>query len=155
MIINLVEGLRCKNPVKGSTMVGFQPCLQTLDQDDIERLGQTHKLITAQNYDRKKIQSADPVGIIFAKHLKTHYLNYNIDPQRLDQSEFHPILIVKYCQGSKKHLEDPFLNGDFPQLHCLCIGLPVFGIQSDHMRKYMSKIQLIPNLQCSRVKVIL
>ncbi len=43
-------------------------------------------------------------------------------------------------EGSKKHLDDPVPNGDFPVLHCLGIVSSVSGIISDHIRKYMSKI---------------
>ncbi len=55
--------------------------------------------------------------------------------------------IARYCEGSKKPLDDPVPNGDFPVLHCLGIGSSVSGIRSDQIRKYMSKFEPIPNLQ--------
>jgi hypothetical protein len=47
--------------------------------------------------------------------------------------------IIRYHEGSKKHLGDPVPNSDFPVLHCLSIRSSVSGIRSDRIRKYMSK----------------
>jgi hypothetical protein len=54
--------------------------------------------------------------------------------------------IVRYGQVSpgiakaqKSILMIQFLNGDFPVLHCLGIGLSVLGIRSYCIGKYMSK----------------
>ncbi len=47
---------------------------------------------------------------------------------------------VKYCEGSKKYLDDLVPNSDFPELHSLVIGLSVAGISSDHFGKCMPKI---------------
>jgi hypothetical protein len=49
-------------------------------------------------------------------------------------------------EGTKNHLDDPVLKLDFPIFHCLGIGSSVSGIRLDQIRKYMSKIWLIPNL---------
>jgi hypothetical protein len=35
---------------------------------------------------------------------------------------------VRYCEGLKKHLDNPLPNGDFPVLHCHGIILLVLGI---------------------------
>ncbi len=59
--------------------------------------------------------------------------------------------IIRYREVSqrlKDHLDDPVLNGDFPILHYLSIGLSVLGIEHYHIRKYLSKIKLMPNLLC-------
>ncbi len=57
-------------------------------------------------------------------------------------------VITRYREGSKKHLDDPVPNSDFPVLHCLGIGSSVSGIRSYQIEKYMSKFQPIPNLIC-------
>ncbi len=41
--------------------------------------------------------------------------------------------IVRCREGSKKHLDDPVHNGDFPALHCLDIGSSVSGIRLGHI----------------------
>ncbi len=61
-------------------------------------------------------------------------------------SWFHPV--IRYCEGSKKHLDDPFPNSDFLVLHCLGIRSSVSGIGSYRIGKNMSKIELIPSLLC-------
>ncbi len=38
------------------------------------------------------------------------------------------VSIIKYCEGSKKYLNNPVPNGDFPILHCLGIGSSVSDI---------------------------
>ncbi len=35
----------------------------------------------------------------------------------------------------KKHFDNPVPNGDFPELHCLGIGLSVLGIGLDRIGK--------------------
>ncbi len=58
--------------------------------------------------------------------------------------------IIRHHQvscGLKKHLDDPVPYIDFPVLHCLGIRSSVSGIRSDQIRKYMSKIQPMANLQ--------
>jgi hypothetical protein len=56
--------------------------------------------------------------------------------------------VARYREGSKKHLDDLVTNSDFPVLHCLGIGLSIFGIGSYHIGKYMSNFQPIPRLIC-------
>jgi hypothetical protein len=51
-----------------------------------------------------------------------------------------------YHEGSKKHLDNLVLNGDFLVLHCLGMGLSVSGIRLEWIGKYMSKFKPIPNL---------
>jgi hypothetical protein len=43
--------------------------------------------------------------------------------------------ITRYAKGSKKHLDDPVPNGEFPVLHWLGIGSSVLGSFSDCIRK--------------------
>ena len=45
--------------------------------------------------------------------------------------------IIRYCEGSKKHLDDPVTNDNFPVLHFHGIGLSVSGIGSDSIGKYI------------------
>jgi hypothetical protein len=37
--------------------------------------------------------------------------------------------IIRYRESSKKHLDDPVPNGDFPELYCLGIRSSVSGIE--------------------------
>ncbi len=63
----------------------------------------------------------------------------------------HIVGIIWYhhiSRGLKNHLDNPVPNGNFPELHCLCIRLSVSGIGSDHIRNYTSKIYPMQNLQC-------
>jgi hypothetical protein len=48
--------------------------------------------------------------------------------------------ITRYCEGSKKHLDDLVPNSDFPVLHYLGIGSSVSDIGSYHIGRYISKI---------------
>jgi hypothetical protein len=47
--------------------------------------------------------------------------------------------IVRYLEGSRRHLDDPVHNVDFTVLHCLGIGSSVSGTGSYRIGKYMSK----------------
>ncbi len=49
--------------------------------------------------------------------------------------------IVRYHEGSKKHLDDLVPNGDFPAFHCLGIPSLVSGIISYYRGKYYQKTQ--------------
>jgi hypothetical protein len=46
----------------------------------------------------------------------------------------------QYCEGLKKHLDDPVPNSDFPVLHCLGIGSSVLDITLYCIIKCMSKL---------------
>ncbi len=56
--------------------------------------------------------------------------------------------IAGYHEVSKKHLDDPVPNGDYPVHHCLGIGSSVSGIRLYCIGNYMSKFQLKPNILC-------
>ncbi len=63
-------------------------------------------------------------------------------PKQLTGSQVLLVLsgTVRYQEGSKKHIYDSVLNGDFPAIHCLDIVSSVLGIVLAHIGKYMSKI---------------
>jgi hypothetical protein len=66
------------------------------------------------------------------KRQNTHWLS--------PYSEFRSRDGVRYREGSKKHLDDPVPNGDFPVLCRLGIGSSVSGIGFDSIGKYMFKL---------------
>ncbi len=91
------------------------------------------------------------VGI--AKNHQVSPVSYFVQNIGRMQQVFILILLVlsgiaRYCEGSKKHLDDPVPNGDFPVLQCLGIRSSVSGIRSGFIRKYKSKFQQMPNLRC-------
>jgi hypothetical protein len=73
-------------------------------------------------------------------HLIGGSLEWALKKHARDDPRFCENRQNRYCEGLKKHLDDPVPNSDFRVLHCLGIGSSVWGITSYCIRKCMSKL---------------
>jgi len=72
-------------------------------------------------------------------------LNNKFPLSNVMKKSYENIIIENFCEYAHSVSDDPVPSSDFTVLHCLGTGLPVYGIKSDQIRKYLSKIWPMPN----------